>query len=442
VKEKMADLFDDSFSQEVKDELVAHIHNCNDCRQYYEKMSTTMDELKPRVTVTAGRDFQSRVLDKAVQGENPYQSRRIRIRPMLTPTWKKVTAIAAVLVILFFLFPIFNRSGLFQNKANAASTILDNSINAFTSVKSMYMEFSVRTLEGDNFEYINTKEGFVEHKLWKVFGNPSKWRIEKPARTVVMDGKNQYMYINQASMALKANPNSGFMGWMSILLDPANILYKEKENARHNGSKFLIEFKGNTITMTIKAKAIGNFSNSYMLNKSIPESNNRRVYTFDKSTYLLKSFDVYVDSAGKEVQVLEIKNIKYNEPVDDANFTIKLPENMNWVDVIDIETQTGISAGTSAEVAKQFFTACHEEDWATVRQLIPGFSNFIQFQFDVKAQYGGLTIISIGKPFKSGRYVGEFVPYEVKMKNGWVKKWTIALRNDNKDKKWTVDGGF
>lgn len=442
IKEKMTDLFDDSVSQEIKDEFFTHFRDCPDCRMFYEEMSATIKELQPRVTINASRNLQNRILDRSIQVGKSYQSRRGRSIPRLTPTWKKVTAIAAVLAILFILFPIFNPSGLFQSKAHAASKLLDNSINAFTAVKSIYMEFSVRTLEGDNFDYINTKEGFIEHKLWKVFGNPSKWRIEKPARTVAMDGINQYMYIGQAGMALKANTNADFPGWMSILLDPANILFKEKENARHNGSKFLIEVRGNTITMTIKAKAIGDFTNSYMLNTSIPGSNNRRVYTFDKSTNLLKSFDVYIDSAGREVQVLTIKNIKYNEPVDDANFTIKLPENMNWVEVKDIETKTGISAGTSAEVAKRFFSACHDEDWTTVRQLIPGFFNFIELQFAVKAQYGGLTIIAIGKPFKSGQYPGEFVPYEVKMKNGWVKKWNLALRNDNPDKKWVLDGGY
>jgi hypothetical protein len=34
------------------------------------------------------------------------------------------------------------------------------------------------------------------------------------------------------------------------------------------------------------------------------------------------------------------------------------------------------------------------------------------------------------------------VPYEVRLKSGKVKKMNLALRNDNPDKKWMVDGGF
>ncbi|HZX62293.1 MAG TPA: hypothetical protein VFE66_03690 [Bacteroidales bacterium] len=444
INEKMADLFDDSISQEIKDELFAHIRECSDCRKLYDEISMVMAELQPRVTINASRNLHARILDQTLKIKNPYRTRRGRILPMLTPTWKKVTAIAALLALLVILFPIINRPGWFQVKADAANTLLGKSITAFTDVKSMYMEFNVRTLEGDNFEYINVNEGFVEHKLWKVFGNPSKWRIEKPARTVVMDGTNQYMYCSQAGMALKANANAGFLGWMKILLDPDEILQKEKENARQNGAKYRVEVKGNTIVLTVKAKAMGVFSNSYMLNTSIPESNNSRVYTFDKSTNLLKSFEVYIDSAGKEVQVLELKTIKYNEPVDDANFTIELPENVNWVSMKDIDNDKhiGIAGITSEEAAKRFFVGCQTEDWKTVRQLIPGFANFIQLELIVKAEYGGLTIISLGKSFKSGQYPGEFVPYTIKKKNGWVKKWTLALRNDNPDKKWVVDGGF
>ena len=442
VKEKIADLFDDTVNPEIKDELFSHIRECNVCNKLYDDMSGIMNELQPRVTIHAGRNLHARILDRTLQIKSPYQTRRGRILPMLTPTWKKVAAIAALLAVFFIFFPILNRPGWVKNNSLSANTILGNSMKALTDIKSVYMEFNVRTLEGDNFEYINVNEGFVEHKLWKVFGNPSKWRIEKPARTVVMDGSNQYMYCSQAGMALKANANAGFLGWMRILLDPENILFKEKENARQNGTKYQVEDKGNTIILTVKAEAMGVFTNSYMLNTSIPESNNRRVYTFDKSTNLLKSLEVYIDSAGKEIEVLELTTIKYNEPVNNANFTIRLPENVNWVSVKDVEKHTGISGITSEEVAKKFFTACHKEDWATVRQFVPGFLNFLQLQFIVKAEYGGLTIISIGKSFKSGQYPGEFVPYEIKKKNGSVKKWNLAIRNDNAEKKWVLDGGF
>lgn len=443
VNEKMADLFDNNVNQDMKDEFFTHFRECHDCRTLYDEMVRGMAELQPRVTVDAGRELHARILEKALTTGNPYQSRRVRILPVLTPTWKKVTAIAALLAFLFILFPIFNRPGWFQNNANAANKILGKSITALTDVKSVYMEINVRTLEGDNFEYIDMNEGFVEHKIWKVFGNPSKWRIEKPGRMVVMDGNNQYLYCHQAGMALKAGVDAGFVGWMKILLDPVQILQKEQEFAAKNDAKYKVDDKGNTIILTVHAKAMGDFRNTYALNKSIPESNNRRVYTFDKSTSRLKSFEVYIETGNKEVMVLQLKTIKYDEPIDDANFTIQLPENMNWVLVKDIinDKHTGLAGVRSEEAAKRFFEAWKNEDWKTVDQLMPGLMNSADAE-QIKQEFGGLTIISIGKSFKSGQYIGEFVPYEIRFKSGSVKKMNLALRCDNPDKKWVVDGGF
>jgi hypothetical protein len=441
--EKMADLFDDSVSQEVKDELFAHFRECSDCRMLQDEMTGVINELKPRVTIQAGRELHARILGSTLETGKPFSSRRGRILPVPTPTWKKVTAIAALLALLFILFPIMNRPGWFQNKANAANKLLGKSITALTDVKSVYMEFYVRTLEGDNFEYISMNESFVEHKIWKVFGNPSKWRIEKPGRTVVMDGINQYLYCPRAGMALKAGADAGFVGWMKILLDPVQILRTEKEFAARNDAKYLVAEKGNTIILTVHAKAMGDFRNTYALNKSIPESNNRRVYTFDKTTNLLKSFEVYIESGNKEIQVLQLKTIKYDEPIDVANFSIQIPPTMNWVSLKEMmnDKNTGLAGVTSEEAAKKFFVAWQKADWKTVDQLMPGVINSTDGE-QVKQEFAGLTILSIGESFRSGQYVGEFVPYEVRLKSGKVKKMNLALRNDNPDKKWMVDGGF
>lgn len=119
-------------------------------------------------------------------------------------------------------------------------------------------------------------------------------------------------------------------------------------------------------------------------------------------------------------------------------------EQLNGKDVlvIDNDKHIGIAGITSEEATKRFFVGCQTEDWKTVRQLIPGFANFIQLELIVKAEYGGLTIISLGKSFKSGQYPGEFVPYSIRLKSGNIKKMNLALRRDNPEKKWVVDGGF
>ena len=60
----------------------------------------------------------------------------------------------------------------------------------------------------------------------------------------------------------------------------------------------------------------------------------------------------------------------------------------------------------------------------------------------IKENYCGLKVISIGKSFKSGLYPGEFVPCTVVLKNGKRASTNIALRNDNQNKVWCIDGGI
>jgi hypothetical protein len=441
IRENIADLFDDTITADRKSEFFAHFSVCAECSRFYEEASAAAAALKPRSNITAGDDLQSKILDRVLAYKELGQARKARVLPHVSKGWKRVIAIAAVLTGLFLIIPVLNFFS--RSDVKASTSILYNSISAMEKIQSFYMEFNVRTLPYDNFEYISRDEPFVTHKLWKVAGNPGKWRVEKPGRTVVMDGKYQYLHVGETGgISLMAGPDAGFVEWMRILLNPADILDKERINSTKNGDKFLVEEKENLITMTITAKALGDFSNAYMLNTSIPESNNSRVYTFDKTTHLLKSLDIYIDSAGSSVKIFEVKDIRYNLPIGDATFSIPLPDGQKWVPEKEVMKNSGVAGVTSDEVARQFFTACHSEDWATVRKLIPGFVNFLQYQFDVKAEYGGLTIISVGKPFKSGRYPGEFVPYEIRKRNGAVKKWNLAVRNDNPEKKWVLDGGF
>jgi hypothetical protein len=60
----------------------------------------------------------------------------------------------------------------------------------------------------------------------------------------------------------------------------------------------------------------------------------------------------------------------------------------------------------------------------------------------MKDYLGGLEIISIGEPFQSATYRGWFVPYEIKLRSGQVKKHNLALRNDNRAHRFQLDGGI
>ena len=58
---------------------------------------------------------------------------------------------------------------------------------------------------------------------------------------------------------------------------------------------------------------------------------------------------------------------------------------------------------------------------------------------------GGLEVINIGDSFTSALSLisgARFVPYEIKLKSGAVKKFNLALKKDGKTSRWYVDGGI
>jgi hypothetical protein len=256
----------------------------------------------------------------------------------------------------------------------------------------------------------------------------------------VFDGKNQYLWIPKLAEGIKAGSGANFTEWFKILLDPESILLKEKANAKNKDSKFTMSEIGDETYLTITSKAQGNFINDYCKNKSIIESDNRREYIFDNKTKLLKSLKIYILQGEKETLILETENIAYNEPVDSSLFAITLPEGVVWKELaMDPKNET-FSNITSKHAAELIFEAMSKNNWDAIKDVWQ-LASRVTMSF-LKNKYGGLEVIKIGEPFKSGHHRCEFVPFEVKLSDGSIRKHNIALRNDNKNKVWVVDGGL
>jgi hypothetical protein len=98
------------------------------------------------------------------------------------------------------------------------------------------------------------------------------------------------------------------------------------------------------------------------------------------------------------------------------------------------------SAMTADQVARAFFEACGREDWDGVAKFWPPGAPPLEQRF--KDYLGGLQIVSLGKPFQKTPYPGTYVPYEIRFKNGDVKKFNLAVRQDNPARRWFFDGGL
>jgi RNA polymerase sigma factor (sigma-70 family) len=129
------------------------------------------------------------------------------------------------------------------------------------------------------------------------------------------------------------------------------------------------------------------------------------------------------------------------------------------------------TGATPAVVAKAFLDACANSDWTELDQYGPknprnqnDYSSYFSETF--KQAYGGLQIISLGKPFKARLSIAAliqaqpslknqfkstqgdfesrsvFVPYQVRLKDGTIRTWQLSIRCDNPEHHWYFDGGF
>lgn len=357
-------------------------------------------------------------------------------RAYLSAHKKPVFAACAAAVLMLAL--VFRGELPFTVSALAAD-VLEQGAKAIANLRSIHISAKMRTLESDNFELIGLEYDLVGVEMWKRFGEEPKWRVEKPGRVAVMDGKSSVLFI-RPDHAAKGGRDSGFVEWLKPLMSADKVLEHELALAKKQSSKLdLSRGPGadgrEKLTVTVSAKAQGEYSNDWCKNRSITESDNTRVYRFDAATKRLEALQVYVQKDSKRTLVFEITAIEYDRELDDSLFTLKLPKDVVWSAQPAVLGVDYAKLGP-AETAKAFFKALANKDWDEAAKFYPhGISQ------NLKGTYGGLEVISIGKPFKSGLYRGYFVPYEITC-SGRNKKWKIAVRNDNPAKRFVVDGGI
>ncbi len=316
--------------------------------------------------------------------------------------------------------------------------ILDRSAAATDDVRTMTMKIDVRTETGESFVYINPLDDMVEHTLTVVRGDdsrPLRWRLDKGRRHVVFDGAEKYLWVD-GKWGAKGTTGNDFEEWFDILLDPSMIPMREKA-ALEEGVKYFVEETNNETILRADVKAQGNFSESdYLMFSSIEESPTRREIVFDRTTGLLKSLKIYVKAFGGKRLVVDVKSIEYNVPVDVAAL-VGLPAGMEWRDA-SVPPPAGRFSGISAsEAARMIADAIDAGNLESVRET------FASVDFASISQYlRGAKVLKRGELFRSGTYKGVFVPLKVQLGNGKTRTMKIALRNDNPNRVWQVDGGI
>ncbi|MCP4258629.1 MAG: hypothetical protein GY774_14180 [Planctomycetes bacterium] len=181
-----------------------------------------------------------------------------------------------------------------------------------------------------------------------------------------------------------------------------------------------------------------------------PKYGKREVLFVDRDTKLVTATEFYRLKDGKYKYQGVRKFYNYNQPIDPKMFDLdkEVSANVKRVDsdLKKTELNKKISPDelekyekmTPKEMTIVFFQACADEDWDELLKFLPD----SEVRQKTKDYYGGLEIISIGEPFKTDDYDGWFVPYEVRLKSGEIKKWNLAVRNSNAAQRCMLDGGF
>ena len=95
------------------------------------------------------------------------------------------------------------------------------------------------------------------------------------------------------------------------------------------------------------------------------------------------------------------------------------------------------------QTARDFFEAMGKGDWNEIDKLSPpSFPLSVQITDETKTTLNGLELVSLGDPFTKPGFPQVWVPYEIRFKSGETKKFNLAVRQDNPERKWYFDGGF
>ncbi|MHC5181898.1 MAG: LolA family protein [Planctomycetota bacterium] len=387
-------------------------------------------------------DVMGRIENSPVQPSKKTQRNHV-LRRILMKNTIKYTAAAIILIAVTLSLTVWDAA--VPNVM--ASELLTSAIEAVGNTYSIHIRAKLRTSPQDNFSHIDLEHDFVPVKLWAKQSEDGRvrMRVDKPRRQLTVDGKMATMIINHNYVVKMATSGYGVYNsdWLIKLIIVHELLENElkmaKDDSKHEISVYHEDIDGQELLVLQRYSQANVSKGDYLRNKFISDADRTFYYYFDPETKILVGMQMLVHTDEKEVVVFEITDIQYNPEIADSHFTLDIPEDAVYsVEPQILPDNEKYANMTPKEAAQAFFTACAEENWDEYLK----FNNESRVSEGMKQYLGGIEIISIGEPFKSFGYRGRFVPYEIKLKNGQVKKHNLALKKNNPAKRWIVDGGI
>ncbi len=158
------------------------------------------------------------------------------------------------------------------------------------------------------------------------------------------------------------------------------------------------------------------------------------------TTHRLKGLRRWVEHKGERRLFLELVSIDYRPEFDAATFRLDLPPGVRWGGLSERPLPADQVGMGPAEAARTIFEAAIHRDRVSLELYVPSPALVDWFMTH------SIEVVSLGDPFRAGNYPGFYVPYEVRVKVAGVvqttKKHNLALRNDNPQRRWRLDGGW
>ncbi len=412
----------------LTDEERHHLEQCPQCAAEFRAADEALDAVTPRSDPRPSDELRNRILTASASAARP---RRNRFHRLFGTVAAAATILAGVLLLTV------------RTPAYAARKHFGCAVAAMNDVKTLRIALRIRTAPHENFTYTDPALPPIPCTVTVEYGDTLRWRIEKPGRTALCDGETARMWLRDAgegwcSQADGYHPE----GELGLLLDLQRLLLAEQALAsRTKGAKYEIAEEDGSVRLTVTMPAQGDFSRSdYMLNSSIAESNTLREYRFDKESGRLLDLRITaILPDGSRPVLLESTAIAYDELVDRAALTA-IPENIGWIDLAAPIPGVQLVDISAEEAANRILRAMGSWDKTLLDEALHYYGPDICKQLET--HYRGLAVIAIGKAVRSGQYAGVFVPCKVLLANGKTEKLMLALRNDNSEKCWLVDGGL
>jgi hypothetical protein len=416
----------------------AHLETCAACRAEYGAINRLQERLTARGRVAAEVSLVEPVM-RAVHKKQIEPERITLMSLLLKNRWGfglgAAASAAAVILIIALAAP---------NAQAKAAEVMAKGARAIAKLTSIHLRGQLRTLPADNFGYIDANNAFYPIELWKQVEPELKWRVEKPGRVAVMDGQQTVLYIKPGKVGFKVprpSPSAFDTDWLQRIANLSNTLSNELRHAQAQGWKLGLTEEtaadGRLKSIVSVMAKSGLPDDDYGKNKFFENADTRRVYRFDAQTERLETVQIYLTRGSGEVQIFELSQIDYDQPIDPRVWLLELPADVSWAQEPQTLPDNERYASMTAEgAARAFFEACTKEDWTEAGRFMSPVNQRL------KDYLGGVEIVSLGNAFTSKAYPGRFVPYEIKLKNGAVRKHNLAVRKDNPAGRWQVDGGI